>query len=135
MEEERAGRKGLQQRLVVSRYQHRGTLIVDVTKKAQEFRGEVRVEIPRRFVREDKSRLVGECPRNGYSLLLAAGESVGKGRLSVLQTEPLEHLERAALGLAWRHPVDAQHEGHVVENVLTLQKLEILEDNPDLPAK
>ena len=135
VEKESAGRKGLQESLVVSRHQHGGTLIVDVAEQAQELRGEVRIEIPGRFVREDQPGLVGQRSCDGDPLLLTARESVGKSRLAVLQPEPFEDLEGAALGLTRRHPVDAQHEGHVLQHVLPSEQLEILEYDPNLPAK
>lgn len=116
----------------MSRDQHRRSLVVDVAQKAQQLRSEVCVEVSRRFVGEDQAWLVCEGARDSYSLLFTTRQRIGHRRLSVLETEPVENLDRATLGLARRNPMNAQHKGDVLEDVFSSQKLEILEDHTDL---
>ena len=67
--------------------------------------------------------------------LLAARQRIGHRGLSVLETEPVENLDRATLGLARRNPMNTQDKGDVLEDVLSSQKLEILKDHTDLPPQ
>jgi len=71
----------------------------------------------------------------GYPLLLATRKGIRQSGLPMLQSETLEYLERAPLGLARCDAVDAQHKGDVLQNGFPLEELEILENYTDLPSQ
>ena len=63
-------------------------VVGDVDRRGPGFTGQCRdleaklfasigVEVGERFVKEDESHVGGQCPRQSYALLLAAGELVG----------------------------------------------------------
>jgi len=113
-------------------HHHRGALVVDVTEQAQEFGGKIGIEIAGGLVRENQPGLVGESASDRNPLLLTPRKSVGQRRLAVLESEPLEHLQRPVLSLSRWKAMEAQHKGDVLEYRLAPEQLEVLENDTDL---
>jgi YfiH family protein len=135
MKNERPGRKGLEQRVVVGGEDDGRTLVVDVAEQAEKLGGKIGVEVPGGLVGENQPRLIDQCPGDGDPLLLAAGEGLGIGRLPVMESESLEHVVGPAMGLAGRDPMEPKDEGDVLENRLSTEQLEVLENHPDFPPQ
>ena len=90
--------------------------------------------LPGRLVREDDRRIVHERAGDGDALLLPARQLQRIRVHAVLQPDPLQDLERAALLLRRRHAEHARDERDVLEDRLGGQQLEVLEDEPERAA-
>ena len=91
---------------VVRGDEHRRAAGVDVAEQVHDLERQIRVEVARRLVGQDERRLVDERARDRDALLLAARQLQRIRVHPVLQAQPLEHLERAALLL---HRGGAEH--------------------------
>jgi hypothetical protein len=80
----------------------------------------------------DDQRIVDERSGDRDPLLLTAGQFQRERVHAVLEADPLQNLERAALLLRHRHAERARHERDVLEHRLRRQQLEILEHEPEL---
>lgn len=91
----------------------------------------VRVEAPRRLVREEERGLACDRPRDGDALLLASGELAREVARAVAHLHALERPlgARAALG-AWDRAV-RERELHVLDDVQISDQVEGLEDEAD----
>ncbi len=132
MENEGPPRDRLQQTVIVGGHEHRRSLVVDIAQKAQQLSREIGVEVPGGLVGEDETGLIGQRACDGHPLLFAPRQSLGKGRLTVMQAESLQNVIGPAMGLPGGHAVEAEHEGDVLQNRLSLQELEILENHANL---
>ena len=72
-----------------------GATGVDLPQEVHDFEGEIGIEIAGRFVRQHERRIVDESARDRNPLLFAAGQIARIGIQAVLETDPLEDLERA----------------------------------------
>jgi hypothetical protein len=135
MEDQSAGRNRFENRVIVGGDHNRRTLVIDVTEKAEKLGREISIQIAGRFVGQDQSRLVGQGTGYGYPLLLATREGIRQGGLPMLQSETLEYLERASLGLARCDAVDAQHKGDVLQYGFPFEELKILKNHTDFSSQ
>src|SRR5919197_2140742 len=112
---------------IVCRDQHRRAARVDFAEQVHDFERQIRIEVPGGLVLDADDRIIDERARDRDALLFAARELQRVSVHAVLQADPLEHLERAALLLRGRHAEHARHERDVLEYGLGGQQLEVLE--------
>src|SRR4029077_20054122 len=65
-------------------------------------------------------------PGNAYALLLTAGKLMGEGGFAPLEPDQADHLAGPRVARLGGLPLDAQREGHVVEDAEMGQEAEIL---------
>src|SRR5882757_7416709 len=82
---------------IVSGDDHGGTASVDFAEEIHDLERQIGIEIARGFIGEDQLRLVDQGPGDGNTLLLTAGQLFWKRIHAVLETDPLQHLERLPL--------------------------------------
>ena len=82
---------------VVRRDDDRRAAGVDLAEQVHDLERELGIEVAGRLVGQDDRRIVDERAGDGDALLLAARELHRVRVHPVLQADPLEHLERAAL--------------------------------------
>jgi hypothetical protein len=128
VEDQGAGRNRFEDRMIMGGDHHRRPLVIDVTEKAEKLGCEIGIQIAGWFVGQDQSRLISQGPGYGDTLLLATGEGIREGGLSMLQPETLEHLKRTPLRFTRRDAVDAQYKGDVLQDGFPLEELEILKN-------
>src|SRR5215471_2607172 len=74
--------------VLLMRDEHDGlALVIQVLEHGQNLRGGLRVQVARRFVRQNHLRIVDERTRDGDALLLAAGELRGHVFLAALEAD------------------------------------------------
>ncbi len=120
---------------IVGGHEHGGAAGVHVLEQGHDLLRHLGVEVARGLVGQQQHGLVDERAGDGHPLLLAARELQRVGVHLVVQADRLQSGERAPLLLLRGHGQDAQHEGHVLEDRLALQELEVLEDDADGPPQ
>ena len=88
----------------------------------------VRVELAGRLIGQEQLRPVGQCPRDGNSLLLAAGELVRPMRGARTQAHQVEELGDARVAGPWVGANEAQRDLDVLGGRQDRQQPEGLED-------
>src|SRR5215813_5535428 len=94
----------------------------------------LRVQGRRRLVANDEPRVVNECARDRYSLLLTAGEVGGQIRQTIAQTELIQKLRSLFNGVP---PVMARYKQwhrHILGGRQSWQQIELLKDKSQVLA-
>jgi len=117
---------------VVSADHNRRSLLVDLFEEADDFKGELGIEISRRFIGQDNRRVVDDGASDGHSLLLAVRE---RGRIFPdfgMEVDHPQGIKHLPAELFASQAENLEGDGHIVENFFMKEKAEILEDNADL---
>lgn len=121
--------------MVVGCENHGSALIVDVAQQRKKLRSKIGIEITSGLIGQNQAGLIDQRPRDGDALLLATGERLRKRRLAVVETEALEHLVCPPVGFTLPDSMKPKDKSDVLQDRLSPQQLEVLEDDPDLPPK
>ena len=100
----------------------------------EDMAGGLRVEIAGRLVGEEHARRVGDRPRDGDALLLAARQFGGAMVEALGEAEEIEKLAGALARFARREPTDELRHDHVLEGGELGQEVMELVDEADLLA-
>ena len=78
--------------------------------------------------------VVGQCPSDGHPLHLAAGELIGSMQGALLETDQCEQLIRSLPSCFGWASGQEQRQRHILAGGKGAEKIEKLEDHPDLVA-
>ena len=84
------------------------------------------------LIAEKHLRVRGQCPGDGYPLLLTAGELGGIGACLFLQSHQIQQLQRLFLGLSLGYTGKLHGEADIFQTGPLHQQVEALEDHADL---
>ena len=120
---------------VVGGHEHGRARAVDALEQVHDAAGGLRVQVSRGLVADEQRRAVHDGAGDGHALLLAAGELVGIAVELVGQAHEAQHLGHLGLDDVTALPDYLQGEGHVLEDGLVRQELEVLEHAADVAAQ
>src|SRR5574341_312830 len=111
-------------------HDERGTLPVNLVQQAHNLLPRMAVEVADRFIRDNQHGIVDQRPRNGHTLLLAAGEFMRLMMKPVAEADPLQQFARSLFVLLrafmigavvgqWQH--DVAERGGAREQVVGLK--------------
>ena len=108
-------------------------LVVQLAHDRQDLANQTWIESRGRLIIEHDAGLHGECPCNGGTLLLAAGQPSRRIVELVPQSNFFEEGSRAVLGFALGHPsYDPWRKGDILEDRQVRKEVEPLKDEADL---
>ena len=120
---------------VVCGNHHGGASHVHAPEKHHDLPRDVGIQVPCRLIRQEDQRVVQDGAGNGHPLLLAARELQGESLLLAREPDGLQGL----VGLLPDHRSPLSHhlqgQRHVLGHRLAVQKLEVLENEPDLSSQ
>ena len=108
---------------------------VDPFQQLQDGFRRLRVQRAGRLVAQQDLRRCRQRPCDADALLLPAGKLADVGILLVAQLHEVEHLGNPPLDLLLRPSFHPQRDRDIVENRFPFQKVELLENHPDLPPQ
>lgn len=135
VEHHHASRTHVEQRPVVGREEHGRARLVDVLEQPEDVDGELRIEVARRLVGQDERWLADDGARHGDALLFAAAEHLRPIVAATCEPDALERLADTSADEPMRQPHHLEGDGDVVEHGPAGDELEVLEDEPDVPAQ
>ena len=104
---------------------------VDLAQQVHDLERKIGIAVAGRLIGQHQRGIVDKRPRDGNPLLFAAGQISRIGIHAVLESHPLEDLERAPPLLRRWNAEDFEHERDVLENGPRRNELEVLEDEPN----
>src|ERR1044072_2875751 len=109
-----------------------GSAVMQLFEERHDSLAVARVEVTRRFVREQDRRLARESARDGDTLLLAARKLAGQMLGAVAHADALQRFEHETFPVARTHPAIGQRELDVLINGEIADQVKALEDESDL---
>ena len=101
-------------------------------KQTHDFPGQLRVQVPGGFVRNQEPGPGDNRPGDAYPLLFAAGENGGVGPLPTQQTNLIQGRPGSTLYVPRVEARYLQGQRDVVQHRTVVQQLVVLEDNAEL---
>src|SRR5580692_4408715 len=128
-------RPHLQERAVARREENRGAALIYFFEEAEHVERELGVEIAGWFIGQDQRRLPDDCARDRDALLLTTGQHGCLVFTAAAETDALQRLPHPRPDEAQRKPKNLQDDRYVLENTPGPHELEVLKDDPQVPAK
>src|SRR5437762_12446228 len=120
---------------VVRRHEKRRTELVDPNEELDDLPARDRIEVSRRLVRDEDLRSAYKGARDRGALLLAARELVREVRPPLREADERERALGLFARLLARVSGDEKSEADILGDGLPREELEVLEHDPDPPAK
>jgi len=108
---------------------------VNLVENLHDFFRHPGIEIARRLVGNEDDGIVHQGPRNGYPLLLSAGQAQGITVYFVLQTDPPQDIPSPPFHLFLRCSDHPKGKGNIIKNRFGSDQFEVLENDPDIASK
>ncbi len=127
--------RAFDQRAIVGGDQHRGAQPVQFAEQADQPRADLRIDIARRLVGDQKIGPRHHGARDGDALLFAAGQGRRIGAHAIAEPHPGEQLLHVAGIVVAATSRQPKRQGDIVEGGEMIEQAKILEHHADAPAQ
>jgi len=116
----------------MGRHNDRGPLCVQQDQYVDDVSSQVRIEIPCRFIGQDKGGIFAQGSGDGNSLLLTTGKSEREDVHFFMESHEPKGLPRSSFNLFFTIPQDLKSKSDVFKDGYVVEELKILKDHTDV---